>query len=245
MPLYSGPSAGAAAPSASVSSSLERSRSPRERRGVDIVRWRQQVGVRELALARRMQDGHLDRPQRAHRRIRVAGHPDRFLDGGIEQLHVPDHQPFAVVIRPLDGRQAIGLGARRGQRLLGQHGKPALEGRERHVAVRPGGEHDQAVELQAVEHRRDIPVPVLGGDPISLAEGRRQRRRQVADRGELERAGEARQEGQVDGLGDGSEARHADTQGPARHPKRRGMGHRSEYTDAHPMPARTRPPAPS
>ena len=42
----------------------------------------------------------------------------------------------------------------------------------------------------------------------------------------------------MDGLGDGSEARHADTQGPARHPKRGGMGHRSEYTDAHPIPAR-------
>ena len=83
---------------------------------------------------------------------------------------------------------------------------------------------------------------MLGGDPISLAEGRSQRRRQVADRGELERAGEARQEGQVDGLGDGTKSRHADTQGPARNPKRGGMGHRAEYTDAHPMPAR-RPPA--
>ena len=94
---------------------------PREHRGVDIVGRRQQVGVRELALARRVQDGHLDRPQRPHGRVRVPGDPDRFLDGGIEQLHVPDHQPFAVVIRPLDGRQAIGLGTRRGQGLLGKH----------------------------------------------------------------------------------------------------------------------------
>ncbi|MDF2733844.1 MAG: hypothetical protein K0S97_467, partial [Chloroflexota bacterium] len=85
----------------------------------------------ELALARGVQDRHLDRSQRPQWGIGVRGDPDRFFDGGVVQLHVPDHQPFAVVSRPFDGRQAIGLGTCGRQWLLGKHGEPALEGRER------------------------------------------------------------------------------------------------------------------
>ena len=85
--------------------------------------------MRELALARRVQDGHLDGPQRAHRVGRIANDPDRLLDGRIEQLHVPEHQPPPIVVGAFHGGQATGLGTGDGQGLLAEHGQAALEGR--------------------------------------------------------------------------------------------------------------------
>ena len=59
---------------------------------------------------------------------RIVSDPDRLLDGRIEQLHVAEHQPFAVVVRALQRGQAIGLG-RVAARAFAEHGQAALEGR--------------------------------------------------------------------------------------------------------------------
>jgi hypothetical protein len=173
-----------------------------------------------------MQHGDLDRAEGSQRSIGLPRDADRLLDGGVEELHVPDHQPLTVAIRPLDGRQAVGLGEGHGERLLGQDRQPAGEGRLGDVPVRPGRQDDEPVELDAVEHGAHVSVPVCRRNPISLADRGQQPRRQVAQRGDREGLGEAREEGQVDRLSDGSEARDADTQRAARHPKGRGMGHR-------------------
>ena len=74
----------------------------------------------ELALARRMEDRDLDGPQRAHRRGRVVGDADGLLDGRVEQLHVADHQPLAVVIGAFERGEPVGLRPGVGQRFLAQ-----------------------------------------------------------------------------------------------------------------------------
>ena len=92
-------------------------------------------------------------------------------------IHVPEHQPFPVVVRPFHGGQAIGLGAGDSQGLLAEHGQAALEGGQRDVAVRPGGQHEEAIQLGALEHRRDIGVAPARRDAIAIADGGRERRR--------------------------------------------------------------------
>ena len=131
----------------------------------------------ELALARRMEDGDLDLAQGAHRSGRVVGDADGLLDGRVEQLHVADHQPLAIVIGAFERGQPVGLGPGQGQGLLAQDRQAVLERGGGDVAMRPGGQHDQPIELDGVEHRRDVAESVLGRYPVALADGRQERRR--------------------------------------------------------------------
>ena len=89
----------------------------------------------------------------AHLATGIVRDPDRLLDRRVEQLHVADHQALAVAVRALERGEAVGLGERGGQRLLAQDRQSRLERGRGDVAMRSGGQHDQAVELDAIEHR--------------------------------------------------------------------------------------------
>ena len=197
MPLYSDPRVGAAGPSASRSSSLERSRSRASVAGSMSsgggsrwawASWLSLDGCRTVtSTARSAPIGPTG----------IVGDPDRLLDGRVEQLHVADHQPFAVVIRRPRARP--GGRPRRGWRPAASRTGPAgprSRAASGHVAVRPGGQHDQAVELDAVEHRRDVAEAVLPPGrgsarrwPSSASPTGRRSRRARTSRGGAPRSG--------------------------------------------------------
>jgi hypothetical protein len=197
----------------------------RHRRRVDVVRRRQEMGERELALAGRMQHGDLDRPERAHRPIRVPGDANGLFDCRVEKLHVADHEPLAVVVGAFDRSQAVRLGQGHRQRLLAQHRQSAPQGRLRHVGVGPRGQDEQPVELDRIEHRRDVAVSVLCRYVVSVAQGLREALREVADRSDLERLAKAREQRQVHGLRHRSETRDRDAEGTMRRPGGGRRGH--------------------
>ena len=182
---------------------------PGDRLGRDVGRRRQQAGVGELALAGRVEDANLDRPDRPDATV-VGGDRQALDDRGVVQLHVADLEP-----RPLIGRQAgrdrVRLAERPGKGLLGEDGHAPVETCRDRVAVRAGGQDHQGVDVGRRQER--IERGEAGGrcDPVALTDDLDEARRQVRDRRDLEAVGEPVEERQVDGLGHRTESEDADS----------------------------------
>ena len=90
--------------------------------------------MRELSLARRVEDADLDRPDRPDA-PRVAGDLQGLDDRRVVELHVADLEAGSV-IGGEPGRDGVGLGERPGERLLGEDRHAPVETGKDGIAMR-------------------------------------------------------------------------------------------------------------
>ena len=132
------------------------------------------------------------------------------IDCRVVLLHVRQ-QEHGSPGRRLGDAQRVDLGEGKGQRLLAEHRDAGLDGCQRRCTVRARGEDDDAIERFARQHLLQTAVEVLGRHAELRTDSRAVAGRQVGEGDQVEEVPAALDQGQVDGLGDGSEPDDADT----------------------------------
>ena len=143
----------------------------------------------EWRLQRR--DLHQSEPCRRHELGREA------LDRRVVALHVADHERDPRVARRRDHRPPFGR--REAHRLLDEDVQPRPGGRDRGQGVRSGGGDEHGIERRLEQL---LPASHACRDGEPFADGRENRRRQVADRLDRVPVRELAQVGEVHDLGD-------------------------------------------
>ncbi len=129
----------------------------------------------------------------------LLGNPSRVYHRRVVQLHVADLQTARRIGRE-PSSDVVGLRERERERLLGEHREARLEPGRHRGSVGTRGQDEQPVQVWRPHDLLDRAESPVGCDLVPVADGRRERRREVGDRADLERVTQSLDEREMDGL---------------------------------------------